>query len=177
MPSSFWKFLLLGLSLLPISPLLAERPLPREVEPRMSPPTRSSGYIFAGTVKSVVRVTPAGRSKIATIQITFHVDKAISGVRAGQTLVIHEWAGLWEFGERYRAGERVVLFLYPPSKLGLTSPVRGGLGRFRVSQDGQVAVRPGQIEGLGPSLRARFGARDRVGLDEFARELRRWRED
>jgi len=177
MPSSFCKCLLLGLSLFPISqPLLAER-LQREVEPRVSPPARHPGYIFAGTVKSIERVAPAGRNGVATMRITFHVDKAIQGVRAGQTLVIREWAGLWEFGERYRAGEHVVLFLYPPSKLGLTSPVHGSLGRFQVTEDGQVSLRPEQIEGLGPGLRARFGARDRVSLQEFARELRRERED
>jgi hypothetical protein len=67
------------------------------------------------------------------------------GVRAGQTLAIREWAALWELGERYRSGEGVLLFLYPPSKLGLTSPAMGPWGRFRIGPDGQVVIDPRRI--------------------------------
>jgi hypothetical protein len=108
------------------------------------PLTRSSGYIFAGTVKSVERAVPKGNG-VATVLINFHVDEAMRGVQTGQMLAIREWAGLWEFGERYRPGERVLLFLYPPSKLGLTSPVGGPLGRFRIGPDGHVILDPGRI--------------------------------
>jgi hypothetical protein len=62
------------------------------------------------------------------------------GTAAGQNLTIHEWAGLWNHGERYRVGERVLLFLYSPSKLGLTSPVGGAVGKFKVKSDGQVLM-------------------------------------
>src|SRR5215469_13463488 len=41
-------------------------------------------------------------------------------------------------GERYRTGERVFLFLYPASKLGLTSPVAGATGRWAVRRDDKV---------------------------------------
>lgn len=109
--------------------------------------SRSSGYIFAGTVQSVERVSPQPRS-VATVQISFHVDEAIRGVRTGQMLVIREWAGLWNSGERYRPGERVLLFLYPPSKLGLTSPVGGTMGRFAVGPRGRVRVPPGRVRFL-----------------------------
>ena len=71
--------------------------------------TKSSGYIFAGTVKSVERVAAKGNG-VATVQVTFHVDQAMRGARAGQMLTIREWAGLWQSGERYRPGERVLLF-------------------------------------------------------------------
>ena len=98
----------------------AARVLPRT--PNLRELTRSSGYIFAGTVIAVRRVSATGANEVATMRITFRVEQAIRGVRTGQTLVIREWAGLWESGERYRTGERVLLFLYSPSKLGLTSP-------------------------------------------------------
>jgi hypothetical protein len=55
-------------------------------------------------------------------------------------LTIHEWAGLWDRGERYRVGERVMLFLYSPSKLGLTSPVAGAMGRFVVDAQGRILM-------------------------------------
>jgi hypothetical protein len=153
--SSFWKFVVIALIVTTVSlTAVAERPTrlpttgtsPRDSpNPRHPPPlTRSAGYIFAGTVQSVERVAPKGNG-VTTVQISFHVDQAMLGVQAGQTLAIREWAGLWELGERYRSGERVLLFLYPPSKLGLTSPVRGPSGRFRIGPNGQVVVDPRRI--------------------------------
>ena|SRR5579872_3768245 len=136
------------------------------------PLTRSSGYIFAGTVNSVERAAPV-QNRVATVQINFHVDQGIRGVRSGQTLTIREWAGLWQSGERYRPGERVLLFLYLPSKLGLTSPVQGPRGRFRIGPDGQVVLDPGRIgilarrPGIGDGLRGKT----RLSPLEFVRFL------
>lgn len=152
MLSSFSKLFILALCIALVSPsTLAEQPARFQLpgtpplgssHPQHPPPvTQSSGYIFAGTVKSVERTPPKGNS-VATVQITFHVDEGLRGVRSGQILAIHEWAGLWQSGERYRPGERVLLFLYPPSKLGLTSPVQGPMGRFRIGPDGQIVVDP-----------------------------------
>lgn len=62
------------------------------------------------------------------------------GTSPGQLLTIQEWAGLWTGGERYRVGERVLLFLYSPSKLGLTSPVGGAMGRFAVDSQGKIVM-------------------------------------
>src|SRR5215471_16714420 len=81
-------------------PTLAENPAKGDPPdlPRLShvrPLTKNSGYIFAGTVKSVERVAPKGNG-VATVQITFHVEQAMRGARAGQMLTIREWAGLWE---------------------------------------------------------------------------------
>src|SRR5207245_10411476 len=87
---------------------------------------RNSGYIFSGTVLKIQRTT-AGENAIAFTQVSFRVDQAIRGVRAGEILTIREWSGLWTSGERYRPGERVLLFLYPASKLGFASPVGGSL--------------------------------------------------
>ncbi len=110
--------------------------------PRIASP---SGYIFAGTVTGVQLVAPGKAGSVGTVQITFHVDQGLRGVKTGQTLTIHEWAGLWHFGERYRPGERVFLFLYQPSKLGLTSTVGGTLGRFGIDQGGRAILTAAQI--------------------------------
>ena len=67
------------------------------------------------------------------------------GTSAGQNLTIHEWAGLWNRGERYRVGERVLLFLYSPSRLGLTSPVAGPIGRFAIKDAGEILLTPQHI--------------------------------
>ena len=92
----------------------------------------AAGIIFSGRVTSVSRTPlPTGESPPSTA-VTFQVDQAVRGVLPGQNLTIHEWAGLWDRGERYRVGERVMLFLYSPSKLGLTSPVAGAMYVFAV---------------------------------------------
>jgi hypothetical protein len=110
--------------------------------------TRNAGYIFDGTVLAVEQVAPSETSSLATVQITFRVEQAIRGTRPGQLLTIREWAGLWNSGERYRPGERTLLFLYSPSKLGLTSPVGGPSGRFAVDSSGNALVENGRLPGL-----------------------------
>ncbi|HXF05774.1 MAG TPA: hypothetical protein VNM72_10215 [Blastocatellia bacterium] len=41
----------------------------------------------------------------------------------------------------YRPGEEVVLFLYPESQYGFTSPVAGGQGKFIIERDRQTGAR------------------------------------
>ena len=77
-----------------------------------------SALIFSGTVLQVKRVRPEPNSSAAISQISFRVQNAIRGTRRGQVVEIREWGGLWTTGERYTAGENVLLFLYPNSKLG-----------------------------------------------------------
>lgn len=101
---------------------------------------QAAGTIFSGTVTAVAR-RPAGRSQaIETVSITFHVERAIRGAVPGEDLTISQWIGIWATGQRYRVGERVLLFLYPPSKLGLTSCVGAGLGRFSFDPRGRVLL-------------------------------------
>lgn len=130
---------LLAFLLLSILPVCAETM--NRIHPQ-SPPwqriTRDSGMVFSGVVTQVQRSAGATR-------ITLRVESAIRGVRRGQILTIREWSGLWENGERYIVGERVLLFLYPRSKLGLTSPVGGRLGRYPLDAAGRVLIGNPQI--------------------------------
>ena len=104
---------------------------------------RSSGQVFSGTVLNVEHAHSESSSVLATTNIRLRVDEPIRGVRKGQVLEIREWAGLWQAGERYRPGERVLLFLYPPSKLGLTSPVGHQAGRFLIDKGGNLLPNSG----------------------------------
>jgi hypothetical protein len=97
---------------------------------------RASGMIFTGVVLAVQRSDTTTSSAIT--QVTFRVENAIRGVRRGQLVRVSEWGGLWNSGERYTKGERVLLFLYPKSKLGLTSPVGGKAGRYAVDSAGRI---------------------------------------
>jgi len=100
--------------------------------------TAHAGYIFKGTVISVQHSEPAGG--IGTIQVVFRVDQGVRNAESGKTLTIREWAGLSDAGERYRMGEHVILFLYPMSGLGLTSPVGGSLGHLSVDEHDQISL-------------------------------------
>ncbi len=132
---------------------------------------RGSGYIFSGTVLKVQRTT-AGENAIAFTQVSFHVDQAIQGVRSGEILTIREWCGLWDSGERYRPGERVLLFLYPASKLGFTSPVGGPFGRFAVDHAGNVPITGPQDHFFSFNrLQSQFAGRNRVSSREFAHAI------
>jgi hypothetical protein len=155
---ALWPILLFVLALLP--PATAQGPNP----PNLQQLTRKSGYIFAGTVTAVERVDAAQAHAVATTRITFRVDQAIRGPRAGQTLTIHEWAGLWDSGERYRTGEQVLLFLYPLSKLGLTSPVDGSLGRFTLDRNGQEILNQVRIQTRMPDPESPAQLRNKPGM-------------
>jgi hypothetical protein len=159
-----------------LSTLAAFAELPRPVETPLLPKLHSlahkAGYIFSGTVKSVERVAPRDANSAPVMRITFRVNDAFLGVRNGQDLVIHEFAGLWQSGESYRQGERVLLFLYPPSKLGLTSPVGGVSGRFNVDPGGRIIIPGRVILPNHPGSRRPLVPKATLSPEDFARLLR-----
>ncbi|MGH9513724.1 MAG: hypothetical protein ACRD2U_16465 [Terriglobales bacterium] len=150
----------------------------RSMLPRMGTPvfqhlTRNAGYIFSGTVTAVSMIEPGSRNSLGATQITFHVENAFRGVRKGQTLVIREWAGLWQAGEHYRVGERVTLFLFAPGKLGLTSPVGRQLGRFQLDPYGRVLLNREHISAIStdPALASRWQGKNQITWKEFSRAI------
>lgn len=126
---------------------------------------RPAGYVFAGRVAATAYVPAKSSSEVATMRITFRVEQAVRGTQTGANISIRQWIGLWNSGERYRVGERVVLFLYPRSKLGLTSAVGGPRGRFIITRDGQVVL-PAAVAGASQQQPGPI-RRDRVPLREF----------
>jgi|ERR1700678_4514021 hypothetical protein len=154
----------------PVSPITIG--LPRIV--------RASGIIFSGRVISVGRssgersagtaATPIAQGAAFTT-ITFQVEDAVRGAFAGQTLIIHEWAGLWTRGERYRVGERVLLFLYSPSRLGLTSPVAGPGGKFAIDPMETIVMSAHNVATL--ALDPIVGGRTRIPYADFVEAVRR----
>jgi hypothetical protein len=138
---------------------------------------RSAGIIFSGTVTSIGNAPSSGGQTPASTAVTFQVEHAMRGTSAGQSLTIHEWAGLWTGGERYRVGEHVLLFLYSPSKLGLTSPVAGAIGKFVVDSQGRVVMNAQQAATLtgDPVLAVKAGGREVVLYADFAQAVQRSR--
>ena len=133
--------------------------------------SRHAGYIFRGRVLSVDRPRPT-RGAVTTVLVTFEVLEGIRGVRSGERLTIQEWAGLWSAGRpRYRPGQELLLFLYPRSRLGLTSPVGGDLGVLPIDAQGLVLA-PSSDPDPGPGTDPR-GRKPRVPYLEFSERVRR----
>ena len=116
--------------------------------------------IFAGTVLTAGAQTDTNQTvtskTVATdrlapgttpaVQLSFHVDEAIAGVERGQVLTIHEWAGAWPMHRAMSKGQHFLIFLYPPSRLGLTSPVGGSLGQVALDASGQNVSKDKDME-------------------------------
>jgi hypothetical protein len=165
--------------------------------------SRAAGIIFSGTVTGIKRsesnlcrpeaddlparggpvlkerierkrIVCSGRA-LETVTITFRVENAIRGTTPGDQLTIHQWSGLWTSGQRYRVGERLLLFLYSPSKIGLTSCVGGILGRFALDPRNRVLITPQQMFAFqrDPVL----GGKSPVRLSDFALAVRQASEE
>jgi len=119
--------------------------------PRWKQLSRRAGMIFAGTVLAAAPPASApyrpSPSQTPSIQLSFRVDEPIAGVERGQVLTIHEWAGAWSMHRPMSKGEHILIFLYPPSRLGLTSPVGGSLGQIALdSSAGGKAISVMQLQ-------------------------------
>jgi hypothetical protein len=140
---------------------------------------RAAGIIFSGRVTYVGHGDARGASSVrpepASTTVTFQVEQAMRGAAARQNLTIHEWAGLWARGERYRVGDRVLLFLYSPSKLGLTSPVAGAVGRFALDGQGRIVMSAQQMAAFASNPIA--GGKTVVSYADFALALRGARQE
>ena len=160
----------------PFLPTPIPQPLPRHW-PITSVPSgfaqlaRSAGIIFSGTVINVARTSAniPGQA-VSGVMITFHVETAMRGARTGEDLTITQWIGLWSSGQRYRVGERVLLLLYPRSRVGLTSCVGRAMGRFAIDPSGNIWFSPQQI--LAFRTDPVLGGRSRVRLSDFASAVR-----
>jgi|SRR5580658_234533 hypothetical protein len=131
---------------------------------------QAAGTIFSGTVTAIAPNPALSGQAIEIVAITFHVENAIRGATPGDDLQISQWIGLWSGGQRYRVGERVLLFLYPPSKLGLTSSVGGAMGRFAIDPAGGVLLSAQHVSAFrtDPVL----GGKSRVRFSDFALAVR-----
>ena len=141
-----------------LSSFIAAQPSDQVVAERVLGPqwkqlSRRAGMIFAGTVLTAAAQTVTTQTAATdridpgttpAVQLSFHVDEAIAGVERGQVLTIHEWAGAWSMHRPMSKGQHFLIFLYPPSRLGLTSPVGGSLGQVALDSSGQNVSRDAQ---------------------------------
>ena len=114
----------------------------RILGPRWRQIARSAGAIFSGTVLNVETQRAVQKRPISLILIRFRVDRAVAGVRTGEVLTIREWAGAWSTHRAMRRGQHFFIFLYPPSRLDLTSPVGGSVGQIELDSRGEIVSLP-----------------------------------
>jgi len=116
----------------------------RVLGPQWRQLSRRAGMVFAGTVlDGAMRSSAADREvpgAIPGVQLSFRVDEAIAGVERGQVLTIHEWAGAWAMQRPMNKGQHILIFLYPASRLGFTSPVGGSMGQVALDSIGKNVV-------------------------------------
>jgi len=122
---------------------------------------------------------PAADQPIPAIELRFRVDRPIAGVAPGQVLTIREWTGALSRQRSLRRGDRILLFLYPRSRLGLTSPVGGPQGQIRLDPSGQYVTQqsfaaPSRASGAGDrnSSRAAGSSSRRVPISQLTRAIR-----
>jgi hypothetical protein len=111
-----------------------------------------AGLIFSGTVQDV-------RAEGDSVnRVMFKVDEGIRGVHTGEIVTIREWVGAVRIGlaNRYRAGEKVLVFFHASGPNGLTSPVGGSAGvvRFADSETLKLTEEQSHAVALSPRLRA-----------------------
>ena len=139
----------------------------RVLGPQWKQLSRRAGMIFAGTVLTAATQTAIAQTAIAqtvtaqtavpdraasaavpgttpAVQLSFRVDRAIAGVEQGQILTIHEWAGAWSMHRPMSSGQHILIFLYPLSRLGFTSPVGGSLGQVALDPSGKIVAKSEQ---------------------------------
>jgi hypothetical protein len=76
--------------------------------------------VFVGQVEDIERAAGSG-----IVTVNFSVQQVVLG-QVGGAYSLREWAGLWAAGQqRYRVGERAMVFLHAPGAAGLSSPVDG----------------------------------------------------
>lgn len=106
---------------------------------------------------------------LETTALTFEVQRGVKGPRGGRVTIRvvggaqERLAGLPDM----RPGEEVILFLYPDSRLGLTSAVGLAQGAFSVARDKagrehatNLFGNAGLFRGLSPEASRRLGRRD-----------------
>jgi hypothetical protein len=161
--------------------------------------SRRAGMIFAGSVLSAA--APGGPIQTAsesgfkfndrprqgatpTVELIFRVDRAIAGVETGQEITIHEWTGAWAMHRPIHSGQHILIFLYKPSRLGLSSPVGGSRGLIDLDthtkggseNDPQSGRTTGPRDGLFSRSLGRKSGPDAT-LDRLGRAIRGAREE
>jgi hypothetical protein len=97
-----------------------------------------SATIVVGKVTDVREGRHSQYQNIAVTYVTVKVETALRGTPS-QSFTFMQYGGIKSRSiadaPTYRTNEEILLFLYPESKVGFTSPVGGGQGKFLIARD------------------------------------------
>jgi hypothetical protein len=140
----------------------------------LAPATRTAatrtGPNLAGTRDRLVLGMSAGTAP--AIQLSFRVDEAIAGIGQGEILTVHEWAGTPGRLPPVSAGQHFLMFLYPPSRLGFTSPVGGSLGQVALDASGQNLPAPAAASMVSSDAQQPDAAARKISVVQLERAVR-----
>ena len=143
--------------------------------------TRRAGMIFAGTVLKIEPVRAPSSIKWRALRSRSGWSKGCGEHGVDKRFTSASGLVCGRQGARYRVGQRLMLFLYPPSTLGLRREpqVGGRSGEFAVDRDGRIVlVRDSRRRSacpLSPSTSTSTGNVPYTGLIQWM--VRRMRED
>lgn len=98
----------------------------------------ASDRIFTGRCISVEEIEKDKDSRnLPTIKFTFKVTEGIKGTGNKKEISFKQWKPTIR-NANYQIGKKYVLFLFPDSKFGLTSPVGFLQGQFEIEEKGII---------------------------------------
>ena len=121
--------------------------------------TSTAGRIVHGKVVEIREGQHPKNEQMAVTFVKVEVTEMLKGVPMREVTFMQFGSSHQQYIAhlpKYSVGEEVVLFLYPESKLGLTSPVGEGHGKFVVRDDVRTGRRVLRNEQLNRSLFTRL---------------------
>lgn len=99
--------------------------------------TSASDRIFTGTCTNVEETEEDPESKLPVFKYTFKITESIKGLEDKEQVTFKQWKPTAK-DAGYEIGKKYILFLYPNSERGLTSPVGFLQGQFEVEKKGLI---------------------------------------
>ena len=135
-----------------------------------------SDRIFTGICTDIEEIENDSESGLSVVKYTFTITESIKGLDNKQEIIFKQWNKTAP-DLAYEIGAKYILFLYPDSELGLTTPVGFLQGQFQVKKKGllrkkEVVSNRMMNKGLSRNLKTqkRLRVEDNPYLDEYINE-------
>ncbi len=129
--------------------------------------TDSADRVFAGVCEEIEEIEKDPISNLRVVKYTFKITEAIIGINSDEITFTQWKPTTTDVG--YVVGEKYVIFLYPNSRLGLTSPVGYMQGKFLVEKQGSnrgVELIRNKLNNIGLSKNLKTQKRISIGTDQ-----------
>ena len=99
--------------------------------------TAAANRVFAGICTNVEEIEDDPESKLPVFKYTFKITETIKGLEGKEEITFKQWKPTVR-NAGYDTGKKYILFLFPDSERGLTSPVGFLQGQFDVEKKGLI---------------------------------------